>query len=232
MHCSSTRPSDPSSNASCGEDGSRSNHAKHRSTPNLDHRRPNLPSRFCPAEKVGKEIESVSEQLMVIKNSIITVEDGLLGGGSAIASSSSTVALIRKEAMVGFDGLFMEIKSRLCGEPSSPLKIIPVVGMGGIGKTTLALNAYDDPLTMERFQIRAWVTVSQDYSVQEIASGLLASMEAPKLVAQRNSMKQHHVFQKLKCRRFLIVLDDVWSRGAWNELRMMFLTTEMEVGLY
>lgn len=173
-------------------------------------------------KRVGKEIESVSEQLMVIKNSIITAEDGLLGGGSSLASSSSTVAPARKDAMVGFGGELMKIKSRLCGEPSSPLEIIPIVGMGGIGKTTLALNAYGDPLTMERFQIRAWVTVSQDYSVQEIASGLLASMEAPELEAQRDSMKQHHVFRKLKCRRFLIVLDDVWSRGAWDELRMMF----------
>ncbi|XP_057790591.1 putative late blight resistance protein homolog R1B-12 [Salvia miltiorrhiza] len=170
---------------------------------------------FHELKKAGREIESASEAMMAIKNSTIT--HGGAGCSSGPSSSSSTVAPIRKDAMVGFDGELMAIKRRLCGEPASPLETIPIAGMGGIGKTTLAVNAYNDPLIMERFHIRAWVTVSQDYNVREITSGLLASME----LAQGDS-QQHHVFQKLKCRRFLIVLDDVWSTKAWDELRLMF----------
>lgn len=55
------------------------------------------------------------------------------------------------------------------------LEVVPIIGMGGIGKTTLARHAYDDQLITEHFEIRAWVTVSQDYSVGEIVSNLLAS---------------------------------------------------------
>ncbi|KAK4381479.1 putative late blight resistance proteinR1B-16 [Sesamum angolense] len=45
--------------------------------------------------------------------------------------------------------------------------------MGGIGKTTLAKNIYDNSFVREHFQVRAWVTVSQEYNVREIILRLL-----------------------------------------------------------
>ena len=77
--------------------------------------------------------------------------------------------------MVGFEDDLLAIKERLCGE-SSKLQFIPIYGMGGIGKTTLARNAYDDRLTVEHFHIRAWITVSQNYSARRILSSLLVSV--------------------------------------------------------
>ncbi|KAK4382371.1 putative disease resistance protein [Sesamum angolense] len=50
----------------------------------------------------------------------------------------------------------------------SNLQILPIVGMGGIGKTTLAQNAFDHPHIVYHFDVRIWLTISQQYSVQEI----------------------------------------------------------------
>ncbi|KAG6420540.1 hypothetical protein SASPL_117072 [Salvia splendens] len=57
------------------------------------------------------------------------------------------------------------------------LQIVPISGMAGIGKTTLARSLYDDRHIMNSFHFRAWVTVSQDYHVGDILARLLNSMD-------------------------------------------------------
>ncbi|KAL8467100.1 hypothetical protein ACS0TY_035977 [Phlomoides rotata] len=167
--------------------------------------------------EVTKEIELIVEKVMEIKNSIIA-KDEQVGGSTHVATSPSRRrAPVQRETMVGLDNNLMEVKLRLCSD-SSKLEILPIVGMGGIGKTTLARNVYDDSLIMERFDVRAWVTVSQEYDLQEIVSGLLVSMGG----AKDQLMKGLNVYQELKGRRYLIVVDDIWSLEAWDEIKWMF----------
>ncbi|KAI3459097.1 hypothetical protein Pfo_015760 [Paulownia fortunei] len=183
-------------------------------------------------KKVTELINSITGEVMDIKNSF-TIKEVQLGDSPA-ASSSSRVAPTHKDAMVGFDDDLIAIKARRCGEPFK-LQVIPIFGMGGIGKTTLARNAYDDPLMMQYFDIRAWVTVSQDYSAQEIFSGLLVSMKVfnvERFVQSNDSMAERSgqsnepmaekVYKSLKGRRYLMVIDDIWSTKAWDDVKMLF----------
>ncbi|KAL8467096.1 hypothetical protein ACS0TY_035977 [Phlomoides rotata] len=167
--------------------------------------------------EVTKEIELIVEKVMEIKNSIIA-KDEQVGGSTHVATSPSRRrAPVQRETMVGLDNNLMEVKLRLCSD-SSKLEILPIVGMGGIGKTTLARNVYDDQLIMEHFDVRAWVTVSQEYDIQGIVSGLLVSMGRDK----DQLMEGLNVYQELKGRRYLIIVDDIWSIEAWYEIRRMF----------
>ncbi|KAL8507782.1 hypothetical protein ACS0TY_018355 [Phlomoides rotata] len=167
--------------------------------------------------KVTKGIELIAKKVMKIKNNIIAKDEQVGGSSHAASSPSRRSAPVHRETMVGLDNNLMEVKLRLCRD-SSKLEILPIVGMGGIGKTTLAINVYDDPLIMDRFDVRAWVTVSQEYDLQEIVSGLLVSMGG----AKDQLMKEHNVHQKLKGRKYLIVVDDIWSIEAWDEIKLMF----------
>ncbi|KAH6767849.1 hypothetical protein C2S52_018832 [Perilla frutescens var. hirtella] len=146
---------------------------------------------------------------------------GLIAGEMypPIAISPSRIVPTVKDAVIDVHDDLKAIKDRLCGL-SSELRVIPIVGMGGIGKTTLARTVYDDPLIMRHFQIRAWVKVSQDYSPQEIILHLVHSMTLLEKID--TSEMAEKVYKNLQCRRYLIVMDDIWNTDVWDDVRNVF----------
>ncbi|EYU24187.1 hypothetical protein MIMGU_mgv1a001243mg [Erythranthe guttata] len=137
----------------------------------------------------------------------------------------SSVLDRKHTVVVGFEQDLIEIKGRLCGEPKSKLQIIPIFGMGGIGKTTLAKYAYDDPLTDHHFDVRVWVTISQNYSKRRILTVLLHAFDPSKkeqFEGMSDAWLEERVHKYLICRRYLIVLDDMWNFDEWDDLRRVF----------
>ncbi|XP_049386721.1 putative late blight resistance protein homolog R1B-16 [Solanum stenotomum] len=97
------------------------------------------------------------------------------------------------------------------------LEVVSIVGMGGIGKTTLATKLYSDPYIMSRFDIRAKATVSQEYCVRNVLQGLLSSISDEPDDQLADRLQKH-----LKGRRYLVVIDDIWTTEAWDDIKLCF----------
>ncbi|KAJ9554316.1 hypothetical protein OSB04_018361 [Centaurea solstitialis] len=129
------------------------------------------------------------------------------------------------EIVVGFDGEIETLLDQLTGTSTKQLQVVPIAGMAGLGKTTLARRLYRDPLIEYVFDIRAWTSVSQVYQKRDLLLGILSSfINDP--TEEINEMGEEQLGEKLyrllKGRQYLVVLDDIWDCKAWNDLRMYF----------
>uniref|UniRef100_A0A0D9VC99 NB-ARC domain-containing protein n=1 Tax=Leersia perrieri TaxID=77586 RepID=A0A0D9VC99_9ORYZ len=97
------------------------------------------------------------------------------------------------------------------GQESS---IIPVVGLGGMGKTTLAKAVYTDKETA-MFNVKAWVHVSMEFKLNKIVSAIISHVEGsiPANDADLQYLKSQ-LDRILRDKLYLIVLlDDLWEDG-------------------
>ncbi|KAJ0860338.1 putative P-loop containing nucleoside triphosphate hydrolase, leucine-rich repeat domain superfamily [Helianthus annuus] len=104
-------------------------------------------------------------------------------------------------------------------EPSDQnYSIVPIIGMGGVGKTTLARLVYDEQLVKDHFDLKAWVCVSDEFDAVRISKEIFQSMankEVPDFNRLQEALKDH-----VKGKKFLLVLDDIWSESYedWETL--------------
>ncbi|XP_027923034.1 putative disease resistance RPP13-like protein 1 [Vigna unguiculata] len=91
--------------------------------------------------------------------------------------------------------------------------------MGGLGKTTLAQHVYNDPkIDVAKFDIKAWVCVSDHFDVLTVTKTILESIADKKYDSGNLNMVHKNLKEKLSGKKFLLVLDDVWNekREEWE----------------
>ncbi|CAI0428392.1 unnamed protein product [Linum tenue] len=96
------------------------------------------------------------------------------------------------------------------------ISVVPIVGMGGLGKTTLAQLIFDDDQVKTHFNIKAWIYVSQSFDVKVILGKMLRSMGSQSQAGPELDDLQAHFRKEIEGQRFLFVLDDVWEETSLN----------------
>ncbi|PHU17391.1 hypothetical protein BC332_13086 [Capsicum chinense] len=137
-----------------------------------------------------------------------------------IGSTSSPLV----EVIVGLEEEVNWIIDQLFDEQAE-LDVISIVGMPGLGKTTLANKVYNNTLVASRFKVRAWCTVSQKYKKSKVLQKILNQV-----TGFEEKECGDDIAEKLRGplydRRYLIILDDVWDIATGEMLISCFPKVE------
>ncbi|KAJ9552048.1 hypothetical protein OSB04_016093 [Centaurea solstitialis] len=183
-------------------------------------------------EEVLNSIESIKVELITINIGNIKMDSSsrihhvktqsVAAGTSYTRRNPTRIKKLSEEIVVGLDHDAKIIRDKLT-EDTKQLCVVSIVGMGGLGKTTLATKLFNDPFFKYHFHIRAWATVSQTYIRRDLLFQILASIGLTQGLDEASDSKlRGKLHQKLMGNRYFIVIDDIWSIQAWDELKMFF----------
>ncbi|CAN1128219.1 Putative disease resistance RPP13-like protein 1 [Linum perenne] len=181
---------------------------------------------------IEEKLKDVLERLqdLVNQKDALGLREVGVGGGVKRASFHRipSTSLVQECDVYGRDADKQAIIHWLLSDDpkGNDLGVILIVGMGGIGKTTLAQLVYNDESIRDRFGLQAWVCVSEEYDVFRLTKDMIE--EVSRRPCDINSLNQLQLELKrvLKGHRFLLILDDVWidDVGTWEMLRMPFMS--------
>ncbi|XP_031282846.1 putative disease resistance RPP13-like protein 1 [Pistacia vera] len=102
-------------------------------------------------------------------------------------------------------------------------RIIPIIGMGGIGKTTLAWEVYNDK-AVNNFHPRAWVCIASDFDALGISKAIIESITSKSCDEETSGRVYGKLKDELDRKKFLLILDDVWNKNYcdWEYLKSAF----------
>ena len=105
------------------------------------------------------------------------------------------------------------------------VSVIPIVGMGGIGKTTLAQFVYNDEKVKRYFELKMWVCVSDVFDLTIMMKKIIASATDNKPGNLEMDQLQNRLRKEIDQKKYLLVLDDVWNEDGekWLNLKSLLV---------
>ncbi|XP_019181311.1 PREDICTED: putative late blight resistance protein homolog R1B-14 [Ipomoea nil] len=157
-----------------------------------------------------KEIQEKKEYQKVIEDSLLPREHA--------PSVEQKVPIVEEVHVVGFDGEAKTIIQRLMEESS--YEVISVLGMAGLGKTTLANKVFKSQEIEYHFMHRVWIYVSRLYKKKDVYLQILKKLQQSndndiRATEEELGLKIKQVMEHGK---YLIVLDDVWTKETFEDI--------------
>ncbi|WJX45146.1 hypothetical protein P8452_32047 [Trifolium repens] len=126
---------------------------------------------------------------------------------------------VEEENVVGFVHESKVVINRLIEGDSRRLNVLSVIGMGGLGKTTLARKVYNSDEVKKHFNCRSSSNKIKKKGKKKHKEAVNNSQDTSSL--SDDELKKR-LWEYLECKKYLLVLDDLWKIQDWDELKDAF----------
>ncbi|KAM0916691.1 hypothetical protein ACQ4PT_010032 [Festuca glaucescens] len=180
------------------------------------------------AHDIGSRIKSLNQRLDTINARSATFNFANLGSyedrGNMVAVNGNNDRETSGELdLSGVVGEKIEEQTRRLVEimltqrrGNSNVTVVAIVGVGGIGKTTLAQKVFNDEAIRSEFDKKIWLSVNQEFDKAELLRTAITLAGGDHRGEKALAVLQPALTATLKANKILLVMDDVWNQRAWE----------------
>ncbi|KAI9071513.1 hypothetical protein K1719_046521 [Acacia pycnantha] len=175
--------------------------------------------------KMAKKLKDIGERLDEIagERSNFHLHPTVHERRNQVMEWRQTTSIITQPKFYGREVDKEKIVNFLVGDASNleDVSVYPIIGIGGLGKTTLAQQVFNDRRVVDHFELRIWVCVSEDFNMKRLSKAIIESVIGHACGDLDLEPLQKRLQELLGTKRYLLVLDDVWNDNQenWDKLK-------------
>nr|UBY06981.1 NBS-LRR disease resistance protein [Dasypyrum villosum] len=180
--------------------------------------------------RIGNEIGDLKKQIIEVaeRNARYKAREAFSKAKNTTVDPRALAIFQHASELVGIDEPKAEVIKLLTQGASTQeqMKLVSIVGSGGMGKTTLANQVYQD--LKGEFKCRAFLSVSRNPDIMNIMRTIFSEVSGQRYAdTEAGSIQQliSKIVDFLADKRYFVVIDDIWDVDAWHVIKLAFPVT-------